>query len=138
MARLARQGVRALRPLVEDVAGGAFDPVQAWDSFVRAVYRYRDEDREIVRTIPHMLDFFQEYGYLEGDCDCISTFNASATTALGFPSRFVAIRTDQFDPEFLHVFSEAWDGSKWKRLDPTVPLTIVNREIDYGRLEQNI
>lgn len=124
--------------MVEDVAGGASDPVQALDSFVRAVYRYRDEDREIVRTIPHMLEFFEENGILEGDCDCISTFNASATTALGFPSRFVAIRTDQFDPEFLHVFSEAWDGFEWRRLDPTVPPSVVNQEIEYERLEQSI
>lgn len=137
MASLARAGVGPVRRLANEVAAESSDPIEVWDSFVRSVYVYRDEDREIVRTIPFMLEWFQVYGVLEGDCDCISTFSAAAVTALGFPSRFVAIRTDEFSPEFLHVYAEAFDG-EWRRLDPTVPVSVVDGEVDYGRLIENV
>lgn len=134
MASLARQGAQDqdLRRLLEPIAFSG-DPLGALDSFVRSVFRYRDEDREIVRTIPFMLEWFETYGVLEGDCDCISTFIGASAAAMGYRSRFVAIRTDEFDSEFLHVFPEVWDGA-WIRFDPTVPLSVVDQEIDYGRL----
>lgn len=138
MARLARVGRSEVGGLALEVVQGVPDAIGAWDSFVRSVYVYRNEDREIVRTIPFMLEWLQVYGVLEGDCDCISTFNVSALSALGFPSRFVAIRTDESSPEFLHVYAEAFDGETWRRLDPTVPLSVVDQEIDYGRLIENV
>jgi transglutaminase-like putative cysteine protease len=60
-------------------------------------------------------------GYLEGDCDDVSTFYAAIFKALGVPARFVAIRYTPNNPNFEHVFAQAYDGRTWQTFDATVP-----------------
>lgn len=102
---------------------GGLDGVE---TFVRAQYAYRDEVEEIVRTPQFMLaDMGRLEGSrivgLEGDCDDVSTFFAGCCAALGYRSRFVAIRYTPTNPYFEHVFTQAYDGGNWRTLDATVP-----------------
>lgn len=97
------------------------------EDFIRGRFFYRDEREEIVRTVPHMLHSLQVQGFVEGDCDDISTFLASVLVAMGVPARFVAIRYGGSE-DFLHVFVEfRWEWS-WIRLDPTVPRGTIHAE----------
>lgn len=113
MARLAREG--ATDPRIRELSSY---PVGTLDGWVRRRFVYRPELEEIIRAVPFQLEDLQRLGYLEGDCDDVSTFLAAAL--LPRPVRFVAIRTDPTNPEFLHVFVETLDAGRWVRLDPTV------------------
>lgn len=102
---------------------GSLDAVESW---VRANYSYRDEFEEVVRTPQFMLaDMGRLEGTrvvtLEGDCDDVSTFFCGCCAALGFKSRFVAIRFNPSNPYFEHVFAQAYDGGNWRTLDATIP-----------------
>lgn len=57
---------------------------------------------------------------LEGDCDDVSGFVAAITKALDYPTRLTAIRYTWDNPDFEHVFAEAYDNGQWHVLDPTV------------------
>ena len=111
------------------------DALACWDDFVRGAYRFRDESREVVRTVDFTLNDYLARGVIEGDCDDVATFQAAGIAALGFPVRLVAIRTDPEVADFLHVYIEALDAGQWRRFDPTVQSEIVNSEIDFGRME---
>jgi hypothetical protein len=90
--------------------------------WARSVYHYREEVEEVVRTPERMLHDFERQGYIEGDCDDISTFLAAAYKVLQFRVRFVVLRVT--DPsEFEHVFVEYWSPQRnqWQRVDLTVP-----------------
>jgi transglutaminase-like putative cysteine protease len=91
------------------------------DRFIRSHYRYRDEVEEIVRTPQFMLNDLDRIGWIEGDCDDVSTLYAAFVSCLGLPARFVAIRYNANNPNFEHVFTQAYDGGKWITLDATVP-----------------
>ena len=98
----------------------ALGSLSAVDSFVRARYRYRDEMEEIIRSPEFMLNDLTRIGYMEGDCDDVSTLYAGFIKALGYPSRFVAIRYTPDNPNFEHVFAQAYAGGEWKTFDGTV------------------
>lgn len=94
-------------------------------SWVSQNFVYREEGEEIIRSPQVMLADMgrRDNGRivsLEGDCDDISTFNAAVTCLLHYPSRFVAIRVHEDNPEFEHVFSQCWDLNQWITLDATV------------------
>jgi len=138
MAALARQGSQnpSLRRLADEVCRWLAVAPHAicWDRFVRGAFRFRDESREVVRTIDYTLNDYLARGVIEGDCDDVATFHAAGLLALGYPVRLVAIRTDSLLPDFLHVYVEGYIENVWRRFDPTVDEEIVDREIDYGRL----
>lgn len=104
------------------------DPIPDLDSWLRKHFMYRGENREVVRTPQYMLNQLERDGFLEGDCDDISTLYASFLKALHIPVRFVAIRADS-SPDFQHVFVEAWSPG-WTALDPTVIQGTVYRETE--------
>jgi transglutaminase-like putative cysteine protease len=75
-----------------------------------------------------------ENGYLEGDCDDISTFYAAILKTLGYPTRFVAIRYRADSSGFEHVYTEGQDrASVWRVFDATVkpgtPLQAIERMV---------
>lgn len=104
--------------------------LQAVDEFVRANYRYRDEREEIVRTPQFMLNDLVRIGYMEGDCDDVSTLYAAFITALGFPSRLVAIRYNADNPNFEHVFAQAYASGNWQTFDATVAQGTILRALE--------
>jgi hypothetical protein len=100
--------------------------LQGLDAFVRWHFVYRDEQEEIVRDPRFMLaDMGRLDGgrvvRLEGDCDDVATFYAACVIAIGKPARFVAIRYTPVNPNFEHVFTQAYDDGQWKILDATIP-----------------
>lgn len=141
MRTLARKGSRS-KDVLEYAAtfeglpeGVALDKL---DNDVRRVFHYRGEIQELIRTPEFMMEDWKERGYLEGDCDDVSTFFASVLIALGFNCRFVAIRTAADNVSFAHVFCEAQTkGKVWIRFDATVSNETIL--IYYGqRMEQGV
>jgi transglutaminase-like putative cysteine protease len=118
MANLARAG--AENPKVREYAQIIQSPY-AIDSALREVFRYRDEEEEIVRTPEFMVHDLETFGYLEGDCDDIATFTASVTKAQGYPTRLTGIMSQPIN-EYDHVFSEVRIGTEWLPIDLTVPM----------------
>jgi Transglutaminase-like superfamily len=124
MARLARAAASdpAFRSFARRLA-----TLDGIDAFVRGHFAYRDENEEIIREPRFMLadmGRIDENGrvvQLEGDCDDVATFYAAAAMAIGKAARFVAIRYTITNPNFEHVFTEAYDSGQWKVLDATVP-----------------
>lgn len=119
MVRLAREAAR--NPEFRRFAL-EFNSLREVDTWIRARFRYRDEAEEILRTPEFMLnDVLNRLGYLEGDCDDISTFYVATFKALGVPARFIAIRYTPNNPNFEHVFAQAFDMAVWRSFDATVP-----------------
>jgi transglutaminase-like putative cysteine protease len=102
-----------------------FSGVSDFEEWVRDHFVYRDEQQELIRTPIFMLeDMGRTSGThvvgLEGDCDDIATFISAGICVLGLPARLVAIRHDQNDPNFQHVFAQANESGQWITLDPTI------------------
>ena len=116
MANLARAG--AQNPKVIEYARSIQSPYSI-DILLRPVYHYRDEAEEIVRTPDFMLNDLDTLGYIEGDCDDISTLTAALTKAMGYPSRLTGIMSSG-PGEYDHVFSEVQVGRDWMPIDLTV------------------
>lgn len=75
---------------------------------------------EIIREPEFMLNDLSRLGYMEGDCDDVSTLYAAFIVGLGYPARFVAIRYTPENPNFEHVFTQAYAGGIWKTFDGTI------------------
>jgi len=118
MANLARQGAR--NPKVRAYAATNIQTPGMVDERIRGIYRYRDEEEEIVRTPEFMLHDLETLGYMEGDCDDIATFTAALTKAMNVPTRLTGIMSNPTE-EYDHVFSEVRIGSHWLPIDLTVP-----------------
>ena len=74
-----------------------------------------------------------------GDCDDVATFESALFASLAFPTKLVAIKTEQGNDDFLHVFVQSWIGNGgWMTFDPTVPVQQVGVHAEYGRLEMMI
>lgn len=117
MAQLAKDGSQSNDFRILSIQFQTLDDV---DRYVRAHFRYRTEPFEIVAHPILLLDTINELGYFYGDCDDCATFEGTIFKALGFPVRFVAIRTQNDDPNFLHVFVEVQQNGEWLRYDCTV------------------
>jgi Transglutaminase-like superfamily len=99
------------------------------DRSLRAVYRYRSENEEIIRTPEYMLHDLETRGYIEGDCDDISTLAAAVYLALGARAvRFVAIIYTSGEVNFEHVYAEVFSGGGWASVDLTVPSGTTHNE----------
>jgi transglutaminase-like putative cysteine protease len=122
MAQLARKAANDQDFVREALALGSLSAV---DQFIRQHYRYRDEREEIIRTPQFMMNDLSRIGYLEGDCDDVSTLYAAFMKALGYPARFVAIRYNAHNPNFEHVFAQAYAGGSWQTFDGTIDPGIV-------------
>lgn len=86
-----------------------------FDSWLRRHFVYRPEYWEVLREVDWMARDFEEFGYVEGDCDDASIFSAFVLRSLGYPVQIVAIRhTDPY--EFEHVFVVSGGVT----VDPTV------------------
>lgn len=122
MRNLASSGSHdpGIRGFANSYTGDSLNKLLGYDAKVRRVYRYRSENQELIRTPEFMLSDLIERGYLEGDCDDISTFSASVVRAMGITCRFVAIRTDPTTTDYKHVFIEAFANGGWYRVDATV------------------
>ncbi len=120
MANLAR--LQSLK--VEHYAAGllAHDFCNDLDSWLRTHYRYRREEKEIIRTPEFMLTDLEQQGYAEGDCDDVATLACALCRAVGIPSRLTAIASTYDNPnrEFDHVFCECLNGNVYLPIDPTV------------------
>jgi transglutaminase superfamily protein len=97
------------------------NPLQSVESFLRSKFIYVDEKIETLVAPEYMLQGLEMTGTLRGDCDDISTLHAALLTCMDIKTRFVAIRSTQTDPNYDHVFIEAFDGIKWIPYDITVP-----------------
>jgi transglutaminase-like putative cysteine protease len=95
------------------------DRVLACDLFLRDHFRYRREEKEVLRTVPFMLNDLDTIGEMQGDCDDMAIMGCSLFLSLDIPARFTAIKSES-DLEFDHVFSEARIGTTWVPVDPTV------------------
>lgn len=91
------------------------------ESFIRDKFQYVDEKFETLLTPDYMLQGLEITGALRGDCDDISVFHAAVLTIMDIKVRFVAIRSVQSNPNYDHVFIEAFNGSDWILYDITVP-----------------
>lgn len=97
---------------------------------------YRPELNEIVRQPEWMLEDLRELGYMEGDCDDLTTLLAALVKSVGIGSRIVAVRTDPANPEYDHVFLEipTSTGTAF-RMDatvyPEVMIPEVERMVEY-------
>jgi transglutaminase superfamily protein len=107
------------------------------DRYLRAIYRYENEDVETLYSPAYNAWQYRRTGMLRGDCDDISMFYAAVFTALGHKTRLVAMRTKRNDSEFHHVVVEIqYDPTLWKRFDATVPQGTAHNH--YGTLIQYV
>jgi transglutaminase-like putative cysteine protease len=99
------------------------------DRFLRDHFRYVPENVETLVTPEYMLTSLENTGKVSGDCDDISILQGAIYKCLGLRVRFVAIRSEQDNPNYDHVFSEVLiPGSGWTVFDLTLP---VGFEIKY-------
>lgn len=97
------------------------NPLTAVDTYIRQRFIYIPEKIETLVTPDYMLSGLEVNKHLTGDCDDISMFHATLLTCMGFQVRFVAIRSVRENPDYDHVFIEAFDGHDWQGFDATVP-----------------
>lgn len=116
MANLARTGSqsREVQRLARKLQG------TDWESYLRSVFRYREENEEIVRTPEFMVSDLETTGTIEGDCDDVAVLAASIAKAIGYDVRFTALQTTTLW-EYDHVFAEIFDRGNWIPIDITVP-----------------
>ena len=96
--------------------------VSALDTWARDRFHFvRDPYRvEQLHRPEWMLAQLREYpGKILVDCDDAATLVAALGESRGIPARFVAVAF--FDPraDFSHVWTELFDGSRWRVIDPT-------------------
>lgn len=92
------------------------------DTWLRSTFRYRSEEKEIVRTPGFMLNDLDTLGYSEGDCDDVATLACGLAYAVGISSRLASIASVYGNPgrELDHVFAEIQTPNGWCIIDPTV------------------
>lgn len=103
------------------------------DQFIRLHFVYMTEPYEIILSPDVAMDRLLAHGYFVGDCDDVATLTAAIFKTFELPTRYVAIRTQKGNPEYLHVFVEVFQDGHWIIYDATVPRTMI--PTDYGRLE---
>jgi transglutaminase-like putative cysteine protease len=98
------------------------------DAYLRDRFVYATESIETLLYPDYMLNGLEISGRLVGDCDDITTLHAALLVALGFPVRFVAIRSVRENANYDHVYLEANNDGDWIMFDITIPL---HTEIEY-------
>lgn len=76
------------------------------------------EWEEFIQSPRRQLAEIDEHGTVFGDCDDAAVLTSALLGSIGLPTRLVAVGRGA---EYMHVFTEAWDGREWWRLDPIVP-----------------
>jgi transglutaminase-like putative cysteine protease len=94
-------------------------PQEIFDLVKALPYRDDPEDVEALMR-PAYTMAGQGYG---GDCDDRAIVIASYAVCAGIPYRFVAVRRADM-PDFHHVYTELFIGSKWTILDVTYSFNI--------------
>jgi hypothetical protein len=118
-------------------AGNVTSTIRGVDSFVRLVFRYRPESEELLKDPLLSMQEISERGWFDGDCDDSSMFTAALLKTFLANVRFVAIRYKQEDPEFQHVYVEAWTPEGvWEKLDATVEPGTEIKELE--RIEEYV
>lgn len=97
------------------------DRLRYVEAFLRSRFQYVDEQIETLLVPDYMLQGMEITGAIRGDCDDISTLHAAILTAMYIKVRLVAIRSEQSNPNYDHVFIEAFNDSDWELFDITVP-----------------
>jgi transglutaminase-like putative cysteine protease len=128
MSTLARQGrsdpgVSALVASIRNGVGDSatdFPFVVGVDRYLRNIFVYREEQNEVLRDVPFMLNDLATLGYMEGDCDDMTIMGCALLSNAGLLCRMTAIKSSN-DLEYDHVFSEVRIGTNWIPVDPTVP-----------------
>lgn len=128
MAALAREGAAdaRIRSLVRRFGRvHLYQLPLVMDAYIRSTFSYSDEVIETLKAPERILDEIEAFGGFTGDCDDVSIWTATLATAMGYPVRFVAIRTDPRSEDFSHVFTDVNfstpTGNAWVRFDATVP-----------------
>lgn len=106
------------------------------DIYLRGIYRYVNEDVETLYSPAYNAWHFRQNGYIMGDCDDICMMYAAVFHALGYRSKFVAMRTKPRDLNFYHVVIETFVEGRWLRFDATVPRGTIHT--DYGLMEVTV
>lgn len=122
MARITRQYRKTLP--VRQLALSIVRNVQGHKNFrgqVAAIHSWVKNNIQFVRDI-HGVETIQtppktvEFG--QGDCDDQAVLVAALLMSVGFPARFVAIKTQTFAP-FVHVYTETRLGTVWFPVETT-------------------
>lgn len=92
-------------------------------------------DGDVIRTPAALLSQLGRVGYMQGDCDDVSTLAATLGQAVGLNARFVTLGFDPVGP-YTHVFCELEDETgQWHELDVTEP-DGVHQEFRPARREE--
>jgi transglutaminase-like putative cysteine protease len=129
MSTLARQGRSdpGVSTLVASIRAGVGDSVTGFpfvmgvDRYLRDIFVYREEDNEVLRDVPFMLNDLATMGHMEGDCDDMTIMGCALLSNAGLLCRMTAIKSSN-EFEYDHVFSEVRIGATWIPVDPTVPV----------------
>ena len=112
--------------------------IEKVDTFLRRNFMWKEDEvngvpMEAIQTPEWMIEGREQTGYFVGDCDDISTLEASLLTVMGIQCRFVVIRSKPDTMVYDHVFVEALADGKWIVSDITVPKDTIHKY--YQRLE---
>jgi transglutaminase-like putative cysteine protease len=123
MARAVRASMRDPQMAIRNKALAIVDglPSRDFRGEVIAVYEWVTNNIRFVRDIEGIETLATPQRTIligQGDCDDQAALVAALLTALGFPTRFVAVG---FAPgQFSHVFAEVRLGMNWIPLETTV------------------
>jgi transglutaminase-like putative cysteine protease len=119
---LESQNSQKLCNLIMSLPFYALNIATLTDSFLRDHYEYVQEKVETLVTPDYLLTNLENNGKVAGDCDDISILQGAIYKCMGFRIRFVAIRSEQDNPNYDHVFSEVLVGDDWIVYDLTLPI----------------
>lgn len=105
------------------------------DTYLRAHFTYLPEEIETLVAPEYMLMNLENNAKVSGDCDDISTLQASIYKALNIPVRFTAIRSEASNPNYDHVFIEVKVYGKWIPYDVTLPLGTMIKYVQRVSME---
>lgn len=126
MARLVRQFRKdpSIRLTAQSIVRDArIEGHKNYPAMIRALHGWVQKNIQYLRDIrgtETLQTPVKTLEFRQGDCDDQATLLASLLEAIGFRSRFVAIKSAPDGP-FIHVFSEVNLGRRWIPLETTEP-----------------
>lgn len=111
----------APRRLITKLVAGARDSITlGWKvrQYIRQRLTLVNEGVELLHLPEWMIAEMMAGRRVFGDCDDAALIAATLLTALGIPSRFVAVKP-KGTADFIHVFVELEQEGFWYILDPT-------------------